>query len=90
MTLRIPGIALALSLLFLLQRERPGLTLRSAAQILGGGATACAATLFWVQITDGTDFARTSASFSGSSSPLLVWRLALCPFSSLSLAFTDL
>jgi multidrug resistance protein MdtO len=58
MTLRIPGIALALSLLFLLQRERPGFTLRSAAQILGGGATACAATLFWVQITDGTDFAR--------------------------------
>jgi hypothetical protein len=58
MTLSIPGIALALSLLFLLQRERPGLTLRSAAQILGGGATACAATLFWVQLRDGTDVAR--------------------------------
>jgi multidrug resistance protein MdtO len=58
MTLRVPGIALALSLLFLLQRDRPGLTLRSAVQMLSGGAAACAATLFWVQITDGTDFAR--------------------------------
>jgi multidrug resistance protein MdtO len=58
MMLRVPGIALALSLLFLLQRDRPGLTLRSAVQMLGGAATACAATLFWVQLTDGTDTAR--------------------------------
>jgi multidrug resistance protein MdtO len=58
MTLRVPGIALALSLLFLLQRDRPGLTLRSAVQMLSGAATACAATLFWVQLTDGTDTAR--------------------------------
>ena len=58
MTLRVPGIALALSLLFLLQRERPGLTLRSAAQMLCGAATACAASILWVQITDGTEIAR--------------------------------
>jgi multidrug resistance protein MdtO len=58
MTLRVPGIALALSLLFLLQRDRPGMTLRSAAQMLGGAATACAATLCWVQFTDGTEVAR--------------------------------
>jgi multidrug resistance protein MdtO len=58
MMLRVPGIALALSLLFLLQRDRPGLTLRSAVQMLSGAATACAATLFWVQLTDGTDIAR--------------------------------
>jgi multidrug resistance protein MdtO len=58
MTLRVPGIALALSLLFLLQRDRPGLTLRSAVQMLGGAATACATILFWVQLTDGTDTAR--------------------------------
>jgi multidrug resistance protein MdtO len=58
MTLRVPGIALALSLLFLLQRERPGVTLRSALQILCGCAAACAATLFWVQLTDGTEISR--------------------------------
>jgi multidrug resistance protein MdtO len=58
MTLRVPGIALALSLLFLLQRERPGVTLRSAVQMLGGGVAACAATLLWVQLTDGTEVAR--------------------------------
>jgi multidrug resistance protein MdtO len=58
MTLRVPGIALALSFLFLLQRERPGVTLRSAAQILSGGAAACVATLFWVQLTDGIEVAR--------------------------------
>jgi len=45
MTLRVPGIALALSLLFLLQRERPSVTLRSALQILGGAAAGAAATL---------------------------------------------
>jgi multidrug resistance protein MdtO len=58
MTLRVPGIALALSLLFLLQREQPGVTLRSALQILCGCAVACAATLFWVQLTDGIEIAR--------------------------------
>lgn len=58
MMLRVPGIALALSLLFLLQRDRPGLTLRSAFQMLSGAAAACAAVLFWVQLTDGTETAR--------------------------------
>jgi multidrug resistance protein MdtO len=58
MTLRVPGIGLALSLLFLLQRERPGVTLRSALQILCGCIAAFAATLFWVQLTDGTEVAR--------------------------------
>jgi multidrug resistance protein MdtO len=58
MTLRAPGIALALSLLFLMQRERPSVTLRSALQILGGCIAACAATLLWVQATDGTEIAR--------------------------------
>src|SRR5271154_3002503 len=58
MTLRVHGIGLALSLLFLMQRERPGVTLRSALQLLGGGIAACAATLLWVQFTDGVEIAR--------------------------------
>ena len=58
MTLRVPGISLALALLFLLQRERPGLTLRSSSHIFSGAVMACVASLFWVQITDGTDVAR--------------------------------
>lgn len=58
MTLRVPGISLALALIFLLQRERPSLTLRSGLQILGGCAFACTATLLWVQLTDGTEVAR--------------------------------
>ena len=58
MTLRVPGIALALALLFQLQRDRPGMTLRSAAQMLLGAAVACLATIFWTQLTDGTDTAR--------------------------------
>ena len=58
MTLRVPGIGLALSLLFLLQRDRPGVTLRSAVQMLSGCIAACAATLLWVQFTDGTEVAR--------------------------------
>jgi multidrug resistance protein MdtO len=58
MSLQVPGIALALSILFLLHRDRPGLTLSSALQILSGVATACATTLFWVQLTDGTEVAR--------------------------------
>ncbi len=35
MTLRVPGISLAMALLFLLQRERPGLSLRSSLNIFG-------------------------------------------------------
>ncbi len=58
MTLRVPGIALALALLFLLQRDHPGVTLRSGIQIVLSAAAACAATFLWVQFTDGTDFAR--------------------------------
>ncbi len=58
MTLRVPGISLALALLFLLQRERPGLSLRSGLNIFGGAALACASSLLWVQLTDGTDVAR--------------------------------
>jgi multidrug resistance protein MdtO len=58
MTLRVPGIALALALLFQLQRDRPGITLRSAAQMLLGAAAACGATIVWTQLTDGTDTAR--------------------------------
>jgi multidrug resistance protein MdtO len=58
MTLRVPGIGLALALLFQLQRDRPGMTLRSAAQMLLGAAAACLATIFWVQLTDGTEIAR--------------------------------
>jgi multidrug resistance protein MdtO len=58
MTLRVPGIALALALLFQLQRDRPGITLRSAAQMLVGAAAACVATILWTQLTDGTDTAR--------------------------------
>jgi multidrug resistance protein MdtO len=58
MTLRVPGIGLSLSLLFLMQRERPAVTLRSALEMISGCMTACAATLFWVQLTDGTEVLR--------------------------------
>jgi multidrug resistance protein MdtO len=58
MTLRVPGIALALAILFLLQREHPGVTFRSGIQIVSSAAAACAATFLWVQFTDGTDLAR--------------------------------
>jgi multidrug resistance protein MdtO len=58
MTLRVPGIALGLAALLLLQRERPGITMRSALQMIGGVALACAVSLFWVQLTDGTEVAR--------------------------------
>jgi multidrug resistance protein MdtO len=58
MTLRVPGVALALALLFLLQRERPSLTFRLGLQILAGAALSCAASLFWVQLTDGSEVAR--------------------------------
>ncbi len=81
MTLRVPGISLALALLFLMQRERPGLTLRVGLEIFGGALLACASTLVWVQLTDGTETARFlgmmlgifTASFcmAGSTFPLL-------------------
>ena len=58
MTLRVPGISLAGALLFLMQRERPGLTLRVGVQILGGCAAAAAMSLLWVQLTDGSEVAR--------------------------------
>jgi multidrug resistance protein MdtO len=58
MTWRVPGISLALALLFLLQRERPGLTLRSSLHILGGAALALCTSLLWVQLTDGSEVAR--------------------------------
>ncbi|QHN03202.1 hypothetical protein FTO74_07325 [Granulicella sp. WH15] len=58
MTLRVPGISLALALLFLLQRERPGVSLRSGLNIFGGAVLACAASLVWVQVMDGTEVAR--------------------------------
>ncbi len=46
------------SLLFLMQRERPGLTRRAGLQILSGAAIACVASFAWVQLTDGTEVAR--------------------------------
>jgi len=58
LTLRVPGISLALALLFLMQRERPGLTLRVGIQIFAGAVLAGAASLFWVQITDSTEVMR--------------------------------
>lgn len=58
MTLRVPGISLALAILFMLQRERPGLSLRSGLNIFGGAALACVCSLVWVQMTDGTDVTR--------------------------------
>ncbi|SNS72703.1 multidrug resistance protein MdtO [Granulicella rosea] len=57
-TLRVNGISLALALIFLLQREHPGLTLRSALQLLGGAVVALGLALVWVQFTDGVEVAR--------------------------------
>jgi len=57
MTLRVPGIALALALLYM-QRERSFHTISNGFQILSGVAIGAIATLFWVQITDGTEVAR--------------------------------
>ena len=57
-TLRVPGIALALALILLLQRESPGITFRNILQIFGGAAAATAACLLWVQLTDGTEVFR--------------------------------
>lgn len=55
---RVPGIGLALALVLLLQRESPGMTLRSIAQIFGGAAVATAACFVWVQATDSTEVFR--------------------------------
>src|SRR5260370_7389611 len=65
MTLRVPGIYLALALLFLMQRERPGLTTRAGLEIFAGSVCACVTSLAWVQITDGTDMGRFLAIILG-------------------------
>ncbi|MGO4518419.1 FUSC family protein [Terriglobus sp. 2YAB30_2] len=58
MTLQLPGFSLSAALLLLMQRERPGLTLRTGLQILAGCALAAIASLVWVQLTDGNEVAR--------------------------------
>ena len=58
MTLRVPGVDLTLAFLFLLQFERPGLSLREAFEILLSMAFSCAVVLLWVQVTDGSAAAR--------------------------------
>lgn len=58
MTLRVPGMELAVPLLFLMQRERPGLTLRAGLEVFTAAVIACALCFLWVQVTDGTDGAR--------------------------------
>jgi len=58
MTLQLPGFSLSAALLLLMQRERPGLTLRAGLQILAGCALAAAASILWVQLTDGGEVAR--------------------------------
>ena len=58
MTLRVPGMSLALALLYLMQRERPGLTLRIGLQIFLGSVIACLGSLLWVQLSDGVESAR--------------------------------
>lgn len=58
MTLRIPGIDLALPLLFLMQRERPGLTFRVGLEMFGASVAAGVTSLAWVQVTDATDVGR--------------------------------
>ncbi len=58
MTLRVPGMSLALALLYLMQRERPGLTLRVGLQIFSGAVVACFGSLLWVQLSDGVETAR--------------------------------
>ncbi|MDE1156490.1 MAG: FUSC family protein [Acidobacteriaceae bacterium] len=57
-TLRVPSISLSAALLLLIQRERPGLMLKAGIQVLLGCALASAASLTWVQATDGTAAAR--------------------------------
>lgn len=58
MTLQLPGFSLSAALLLLMQRERPGLTLRAGLQILAGCALAAGASIVWVQLTDGVEVAR--------------------------------
>ncbi len=58
MTLRVPSISLSLALLFLMQRERPSLTLKTGIQIFSGSIAAFLITAAWAQITDGTEVAR--------------------------------
>jgi hypothetical protein len=58
MTLRVPGMELAVPLLFLMQRERPVLTLRAGVEVFTAAVAACALGLLWVQVTDGSAMAR--------------------------------
>ncbi|MFC6646380.1 FUSC family protein [Granulicella cerasi] len=58
MTFRTPGMQLAAALLLLMQRERPGLTMRVALEIIVSTALALAVSCTWVQLTDGTEGAR--------------------------------
>jgi len=58
MTLQLPGFSLSAALLLLMQRERPGLTLRAGLQILAGCALAAIASILWVQLTDSGEVAR--------------------------------
>jgi multidrug resistance protein MdtO len=58
MTLQLPGFSLSAALLLLMQRERPGLTLRAGLQILAGCALAAVASIVWVQLSDGVEVAR--------------------------------
>jgi multidrug resistance protein MdtO len=58
MTLQVPGVSLALALMFLLQRDHPGVTLRTGLMIVLGPVTAAGASILWVQFTDGTETAR--------------------------------
>ena len=57
-TLRVPGMALALALILLLQRESPGITFRNIMQIFGGAVAACITCLAWAQLTDGVEVFR--------------------------------
>jgi multidrug resistance protein MdtO len=58
MTLRVPGMELTVPLLFLMQRERPVLTLRAGVEVFTAAVAACALGLLWVQVTDGSAMAR--------------------------------
>lgn len=58
MTLRVPGVALTLVYIFLLQWERPGLSLREAFESLLAMALCCVGVFLWVQVTDGSAAAR--------------------------------
>jgi multidrug resistance protein MdtO len=58
MTLRVPGMELAVPLLFLMQRERPVLTLRAGVEVFTAAVAACVLGLLWVQVTEGSAMAR--------------------------------